>query len=633
MNWFVLLDVSKFYFVAVFLTFIFSLPLFVFLIKKNEKIDLFLIYISGVLNLFCCLFFYASINYFWDIRNFSIVIFSFLLLFIELVFVFYVFRKNDFKIEISNGKWYGVIFLLSLGMFYYLNNNYFDVEEKSFFLPGYSINHDYVVSVSAVRSFFDFSEEINNSPVLKGSFGLHKETGYPEGGFYMNVFFAKLLKSDPYFLYQRVVLWLSLLSLFIINYFAINYFKKLNFLARFGLAIISVLSVFNFLSLSIINTSVLASVIVIPFVFFAILWTVLHLNEKEKNPLFLLFLLMSLAVVIFVYSYFNVIYYVFFIICLPFVVGFRKFNKKFLFKISVVFLISFLLPLNFFKTRDILKRQLSSDNKEINVFKGGTMGNTIGFVNPMITFSIWSSNADYRFFVANHYDTWLFFSFFYLLFVLIMLGKLKKSTRKLILMVCLPFLLLVLMTFWINKSSYQNVKALNVFATVWPFVLFLMLFENLRDKRWWLKLITILYLCVYCFFALKGAIFACSYAGRPLVKSNLELAKISDDFCQNNDKKLFLGRDELSVYFLIKCKNIFFNYDRFFNNQGFWEIIKLNKMSGLDAKCEPDSLRLTEIDYSVGYESILVDKCFKFKNDDYELVKEYEVYRWYKKKN
>ena len=134
---------------------------------------------------------------------------------------------------------------------------------------------------------------------------------------------------------------------------------------------------------------------------------------------------------------------------------------------------------------------------------------------------------------------------------------------------------------------------------------------------------------IFFYYSFKSAVFASSYFGKPIVKSNYELMNLEPELCEDDSKLLFLGRDEMSKYFLNTCKNITFYYDRFDNNPAFWDVIKSNKLISLTQSCQPGELKLTKIDYT-GYQRVLVDKCFEFNNPSYVMEKEYKNYNLWK---
>lgn len=622
MNEVVFFDSLKFYFVAVLVVAFFSIPFIFFLYKKRKPIDLFLVYILGVLNLFFCLFIYANFNNFWDIRKFDLLLFLSIVVFLQIAVLYWKLKGFSGFLAVKNVKHFVVILLVGVGLFYYFNLNYWDPVQKKLFNPGYGINDDYITLMTVVKSFLTMNS--NSNETVRNYYYLFKGSGYPVGGTYVHMFFSKIFKTDPYFIYQKVLVWTCLLNLYVINYFVLKKIKKLNFLCRVVLVIFSAFSIFNFLSLGMINSSVFASSAVIPFVLFGVLWTLVYFGSKKMDELFYVVLLITLSVVFFLYSCFGGIFYLFFLVALPMVYGRMAFRKGFWFSLLLVFALAIALPLNVVKNVGLLKMLFTSTNVELNLFKG-MAGNTIGFVNPMLATGVWFSSPDYRFFTADYYNTWLVFGLLGGLFWLLFFEKIKTRDRRWILVLTITFTLLIAITFWGTKSFYQNVKALQFFSNVWPLILFLMLWRNLKSKRLMVRLITIAFIGVYMFYAVKSSVFAFSYFGKPIVKSNYELMEIASEFCQGDENKLFLGRDEVSVYFLVNCKNVKFYYDRFANNLAFWEIINLNKLDPV-AECKDNSYKLTKIDFTL-YKKVLVDKCFKFDNPKYRVEKEYKFYR------
>lgn len=627
MSWDVFVSSSGFFLQAGLVSLFCGIPLILFLYKKHIPIDFLLVYIFGVLNLFFCLFIYANFNHFWDIRKFDVLAFVGLAVCLETIFLFWELKGFKGLVRWRNFRYFIFMIIVGLGIFYYFNLNYWDRTEKKFFNPGYGINHDHIVSLAVVKSYLTMNDK--STQATKNYYKLFKGSGYPVGGTYINMFFSRMFGADPYFVYQKVLVWLSMLNMLVVSYFVLNYFTKVSFFNRIALAVVSVWSVFNFLSLSMINSSVFASSVVIPFILWSILWTLLCLELRTDRGLFLVILFLTLIAVFFIYTCFSGVYYLLFILATPFVFGKSVFRRKFWFVVVSVFVLSFILPLNLAKIIDLFKILFTSTNVEVNLFKG-MAGNTIGFVNPMLATGIWFSSPDYRFFAANYYNTWLVFSLIGGVFLLILMGGIKRKVRRLTVTLTLPFVLMVAVGFWVTKSPYQSAKTLQVLASVWPLVLFLVLHDSLTSKKWWLRMMTVVFLGIYSFYVFKSSVFAFSYIGKPIVKSNYELMKLAPEFCRGDENKLFLGRDEVSSYFLVDCKNINYYYDRFANNAAFWEIISLNKMASLDQKCDPDSLVLTKIDFST-YKEILIDKCFKFEDKNFRLMKGYDSYEWYER--
>ena len=633
MIWEVFVDSLKFYLIASGVVVFFSLPLCLYFFKKRQTGDIFLLYVFGFLNFLWSLFVYASVNYFYDIRQFSLIFFSCGFVALELYYIFWFFKdraelKQKSYFKLTNGFWFVMLWLLGFGIFFYSISNYWDISLGKYFNPGYGINNDFNTFLKPVKAFFLYGQD--SGQLMTTFFNILKDTGYAEGGTYINVFFSSLFGVDPYFVYQKVLLFFYLINIFVVFYFGNKFFKIMSIFARIALIFMSVLSVFNYLSMEIINSSVVASSLAIPFVLFSVLWMMTYFEKKKQieRDLFLGLLFLALTAIVFLYNF----YFLFFIIIfmgfsLLFYGGKWKTIKKGL-MMGVVFVFCLLLPFNFVKILKHLTEQ-TADNSDINVFVGKALGNTIGFVNPVTAFSLWFSNPDYRFFEVTVDNLWLFFSLISPLFFLIMVRKISRKRKRIIVLAFISFVSLIPFTYWITKSPYQNVKALHVFSVAWPLLLFLILSSSLNSKKFWLRAISLIYIVIYSYFSFKSAIYANSYIGKPVVESNYELMKIEPEFCISHGNKLFLGRDELSSYFLLSCDKIYFYYDRFGNNIAFWEIIKLNEMSSLGQDCKKDDYKLTRVDYE-GYSQVLVDKCFKFDNKDYVLVKEYESYDWYK---
>lgn len=625
----------EFFILANAVTLFFSLPVLVFEYKKRGSIDLFFLYLFGVINLIFAIFTYCGVNYFIDIRKFNIVWWLFIVLIVEVWGVFLRLggveeKRNKIKrrVSIVNGWWFLLVFLVNAGCYYFLNSKYYDPLEERFFNPGYGINHDQLIVLGTAKAFFRLDK--SDSPLVKLFYDHCRSIGYPYGGTYINVFFSQLNGNDVYINYQRIIVWLVLLMIFTVNYFFLNYFPRLNRFLRVGLLLVSVMSVMNYLSISFIDSSVLGSAVVTPFLFFSIVFAVIYLKDKNKTRWFWLVMTMVLIDVVFIYTYIAALFFALFIISAMLIYGLKDaVTRKIIIKLGVLLVLVFLIPMNLLQAKSLLKLQLSSSSKEYNVLSGAMYGNTIGFINPITAFSIWTSNADYRFYEANYHTTELFFTMLAPTLLFLIVLKNKKSNKKLSFCLLTPFMFMIGLTYWITRSSYQNSKTLHWFGDLWPTILLLLLYGGLNSKKLIIKSVTLLYIGVYFYISLRSAVFATTYIGKPIVSSSYELMEIEDEVCKEDIKTLFLGRDENSKYFLMTCKGMTFYYDRFDNNSAFWDIIHSNKLPNLTQECLPGSLKLTKIDYS-GYGRVLIDKCFEFNNPLYGLEKEYKNYNLWK---
>lgn len=620
------------YFIIFFAVFVFfSLPFCVYLLKKEGKLDVLMVPVMGFLNLLLGLFIYANINYFVNIRSWNIVLSLAIFWAIEFIWVIFWTRGNGLISRLVNVTHFLLVLTISLAMFVTLSNTYFDKSEGKYYHPGYGINHDSIKILSTIKVYIENIGELDNS-MSRSANDFYVLTGYPLGGTFVGVYFSKLLKLDPYLIYQRLLLFIFLLNLYVINYFILNLYKNINYIIRAILLLTSVFCVFNYLSLSLVNSSVLGMTAVTPLLFLSIMLSLLVIHTKITQRLFWLLFFASMVGAVFVYSYIIAVYYVSFVILALILYEKAVIRNGLLMHILLVIAIVFLFPLNLLLTKILVTSQFGSANTEINLFKG-MAGNTIGFINPITIFSLWFDNPDYRFSAITVRNVWLFFTLIFPLFFLCVyrdkkLGK--ENDWRLLGALALPFLFFIGISFWVIKSPYQNVKAMFLFSVIWPLLLFLIISRQLGARKVLVRLLSIFYLLILVRYFFRSSFLANSYIGRPIVRSNYELMRIEPEICKGSEAKLFVGRDELSVYFLLSCDNIRYYYDRFENNAAFWEVINLNKISSLDQKCEADSLKLTAIDFSL-YKKVLIDKCFKFENKDYRLVEEYDGYKWYEK--
>ncbi|MCL4383942.1 hypothetical protein M1116_00645 [Patescibacteria group bacterium] len=607
----------------------FGLPFAVYKLKKRLPIDLFEWYLFGVVNLVAIIFLYNSINYFWDIRKINIVLFSLAVSLIQTVLIYKKSSESKLSKKVGlvdrNWRWFLIVFMICTVLYSWMNSLYFDPNVKKVFSPGYGINHDFIIVLGTAKAFFDYNPQ--SSKLIRDLYYHCYEAGYPCGGTHISAYFSGLFNSDVYLIYERVLTWLSVLTVIVVNYFLVNYLKKQNFLSRVVLIIISVACVLNYLSMSFIDSSVFGSTAAIPFLLLAMFLTYRYFENEEKHYLPLIFL--TLIDLIYIYTYFGGIYFITFLVVATVLYWGKAWKKWKVIKIVALFLIAFLLPLNLLPSGVFLRKQVTSSVKEISLFLGMN-GNMAGFNNPMTAFSIWMSNADYRFYEPSIENTWLFFTLMAPLLFFAVISDKEERSYKGFWSIGLPFIILIGAGYWLTKSPYQSGKALHWWGDIWPIVFYLILFKSLTDRRWLLRIAAFIYCLIFFYYSYRSAVFASAYIGKPIVRSNYELMGLEKKLCTDDSKLLFLGRDEMSKYFLDTCHNITFYYDRFDNNVAFWDVIKLNKLNPV-AECRDDQYQLTKIDYT-GYQRVLVDKCFKFQEKDYQLKQEYEMYRLYEKK-
>lgn len=494
---------SWMYLQLVFLIAIFTLPLVRFI--KVEKSNLSIIFpVLGFAHLLIVLAVFAS---FVSSRVVSIsLLFPIVLLYgllTSLVAIAQV--KQGVRVGVQYLAKYRKVFLVHFLLFLVLSVSSYDVLTKEYFVPGYTNNHDSINILSSVIVLRDHVVE-NNITATIGNFILTK---YPQGGTYLSLFVSQLAILSPYDAYHRSIVFLYLLLLF--PAYALLFQKttsraRFTTMAQWGVVITTVV---NYLGIAILNTAVLGSTLssVLTFTWIVLLLFLYHYTMTRRN-----FILMSTLIIVaqmFLYVYFSLPLLLGAALAFLFLEKDQKRRWVPLLSIGLAIVISMILiPSIRQQTITMATANLSSPNKEANLM-GGAVGNTAGFISPMEGISLWIGRLDYRYPVPRTITIILFAAFCLLQLTSFLRNRSEKTRWPDLLIICCAYLPLILVTYGITKSPYQNVKAYQYAAAAVPLIFF---WINPSESK---KILPKVTLAVYIAFVLGSAMFSYIHIQRP----------------------------------------------------------------------------------------------------------------------
>jgi hypothetical protein len=392
------------------------------------------------------------------------------------------------------------IILLHVSLFMFLSFSAYDFETKHYFVPGYTNNHD---SINILSSVMVLKENISEKNVT-ANIGRVILDSYPIGGTHLVALISPLTGLSPYAAYHRLIVYFYLLLLFPV--YAILFQENSSSDLKWSVIIVSA---FNYLSIAILNTAVLgstlASVLVLTWIVAVVAYSK---NRLQPKHFFIISLLLIIA---------NMYLYVY--LSLPLLLGAagsiilieRTLIRRFLPIASI--LLAAVISISLFPsiqrvTFAMIHANLYSDNKEASLM-GGAIGNTAGFINPLEGLSIWFWHLDYRYADINTITIMLFTGLLILQVISLIKNPISKSRQKTILVLYSSYLPLVLFTYFISKSPYQNVKAYQFATGAVPILAFLINDTN-NNKR--LPKIT---LGLYIVIALFSTLFSYIHIQRP----------------------------------------------------------------------------------------------------------------------
>ncbi len=351
---------------------------------------------------------------------------------------------------------------------------------------------------------------------------------------------------------------------------------------------------------SFLHTSVLASTLVIPLILFSwyLVWQLLA--SSTNSTLWLGLLTITLTAGIFLYIYIPVAYLILFLIGLR-LTG-QKFTRRQLLLFMLVILVAFANPHNLITTTRYSLRQFSSSDREINLLQG-MQGNLGNYLSPFMATSTWFSHPIYLVQGMRVSNQWLVA----IIIFLFILSKPKITFSKTLFQLTFPALVFVGLSLTLTHSPYQNAKALQFLAVLFPLVLYLIYTPSFK------RLFPTIGYVLLTIISLAGGLYASSYIGKPIVEYDLSLYR--QPFCASG--LTVIGRDEWAKYFLSDCNDVYYYLDR---SMSWDRVVAFNRHNQLtfisQANCEPASLILPGNPiFTDPY--LLVDRCIRFDDPAY----------------
>lgn len=529
----------------------------------------------------------------------------------------------------SNQPWFTRPLVLALGLFLFYSSLHYSTEHQIFFTPGYEINHDAIVITSGVKMLWQNLTPTNNPANYFGS--LTQFFNYPTGGSLLVLSYVQLLNQDPFFIYSRIILAYFLTTIFLLAYLVRALAPKLAAPQPLILLTLTV-SLLNYLTTNFINTAVLGSTLIIPLTLTAFILLVAWQRRQLPTPLFALLFTGQLTAAVFIYLYIAPLITGLFVIGLI-LVGFR-FNSRQLLLLLLCFCLAHANPHHLLTSARYLHRQLTSTNRELNLFLG-MKGNLPDFLAFPKLLSLWFLHPIYVAPAPHPYPQFL------LPLGLILLGLYWLFTPHrrpsplilgLITAAGLSLSSLLLVTRYLTHSPYQHGKLMQFVAPLIPVGLYLLFLPHLfaRPARTSWPLLHRLSLSALLLLMLTSGLFAATYIGKPVLESTLELQTQATNWC-NDPQALtanLVSRDEWAKYWLINCEQIYYYLDRTANWPGVVSLARHNGLYTIADPCTPHSWVMpTSFRFHDHY--LILDTCLQFSDPNYQLTTtgyQYDLY-------
>jgi hypothetical protein len=203
-----------------------------------------------------------------------------------------------------------------------------------------------------------------------------------------------------------------------------------------------------------------------------------------------------------------------------------------------------------------------------------------------------------------------------------------------------PPLVLLFITLVVTHSTYQTAKVMQFIAPLWPVFLYLLFLPYIdSDRRIFSKINNLksniiaqsllIFIMVIIIFS---GLYAMVYIGKPVLASDLTLKNLESQLCSSPQKPfLILSRDEWNKYFLMRCEQTYFYFDRGMDWDRLVAFNKHNNLIVISQPCTPASLNMPS-DFAPKDETILVDQCIGFSDPRYTLAKKIYPYNLYIRK-
>lgn len=328
------------------------------------------------------------------------------------------------------------LFLLHFLLYLFMSISAFDFTHKTFFVPGDGINIDSLNILSSV----EVSESRGTPGNIAYTIGQEVLNHYPTGSTHLISLVSRLSGIEPYSLYHRTIVFFYLLILFP-AYLLVRHLlpQKRRGERLITLGILIVIP-FHYLALHFINTSVLGSTLTATLVF---TWlTLLIINPPKITRLHYCCLVFLTLAAIYLYSYYALSFFI--VSAMVYAFLYPPHPTRYLKILAVGIIIALIIPTLNHSLITPLQNNLTSTAREAGLF-AGMLGHTTGFVNPLISLSLWISQPDPRDLTLNDPTLIAVTAFCLILLFTIQKSKIKPQKSALLLLltsILIPLILL-----------------------------------------------------------------------------------------------------------------------------------------------------------------------------------------------
>lgn len=535
----ILFFILKIYSFLWFLIAFFSLPLLIFINKKNKNY----LYFLPVLGFSILLLFLKWIFYL-DLLNIINNIFYISLL-ILIFFIFILVKKNKnlllryLRISIFN---YFVILLL---LYFFV---FFQGGAILPYIPSYEVNHDPIIILTTAKSFLlktTSSENIGMMKFLDLSRG-----NYPISFVLFLYLVSQTVRQDFYNVAHLINIFIyGLTFLPFIKFLEELIYHKNKYVYLFA----AIFSIFSYLGIQVVNQSFYNQVMLLPFMISSI-YFIINVFKYFKSNNLTLFLSISLIGVILSYSFTGLIWLIiliFLLITFSIKNDFKEIYQNIIFILrSIIITILFILPFIFNDLNLFFSGLFNNASREGSFLKA--LGNTIGYPSFLVSFNTWSV-LDFR--INQISKKFLLFSIFFTLSLIFLsfIGYVKSKviSKKNILNLLILILVVSIPPFifrFFSLSPYYYSKTLFYASFIYSGLIGLgLIISFISFKNLIVKTIIIIILLIY----FNNSLRSINYFGRPPLIKFEELKNFSIFFENRNIKMVTLiDNEDWAKYFL-----------------------------------------------------------------------------------
>ncbi len=594
------------------------------LLPSTKSKSVLLTPIFGFVNLLFCLNLYDSVVNIFKI-SFSSAVFVLGSIACEIALL-YILRwySRPKTVSLTHSKPFRALILVFFFSYIFVTARHFDQATNTFFVPGYNINHDSMHILGSVKALHEPPVHPQSNLIQQQAAILFKM--YPLGGTYLVDFFSHFFSTDPYFIYSRIIAASTLLILFAVPYLLISLLPKIPS-SIYVVVFVGFFSFWNYFTLAMVNTSVLASTLsmVLVVVGFAVIANIIAGNPG-RIQYSIIFLVLSGG--LFLYSF--VPYLILLVFLLVILVISRQVISHKTGLLLGVFFLSILTHHNLIQNSAVLLERLTSTSKEVHILKP-SIGNVVGFLHPSMPLSLWISHPIHT---AGTFKT---INAIILLFLVIGWGIVlaKQSLSNICKSILKPPLvaivstitLLLVFTLFISRSPYQHTKVLQLLSYLWPVFLGILYFvtKPTRDKN--------VVVAVTVITMLASTALNFGYVGKPIVTKALELQQIGRELCSNPVDSTPLDvatLDEWALYWFYECPNVAHAFNRITNSSLFMSVLSLNTLHKLPDVCSSSSLVIPS-EYQPHSNLLLTDNCLQVDADSLVPINTWQHHTLYQK--